>query len=131
MSEGIDSARPAGELLRLDTAVPIGETHALPGPGDQKVMGGAHSFFRSADGQMDVGIWQGSPGMVSISAYPSDELWHIVSGTIIFTGEAGVPQAFGAGDSFVLPKGYSGTAEISGDFRKLYAMSPPLARKPA
>ncbi|MGV7120859.1 cupin domain-containing protein [Sphingopyxis sp. 550A] len=114
------------KLVALDSAVAIDGLHALPGPEGAVVLGGAHSFYRSADGQIDVGVWQGSAGRVSIAAYPSDELWHIVSGHVDFRSETGEAQSFGAGDCFVLPKGYSGTAEFSEDFRKVYAMSPAL-----
>lgn len=114
------------KLVALDPAVAIVGLHPLPGPDGAAVQGGVHSFYRSADGQIDVGVWQGSAGRVSIAAYPSDELWHIVSGHVDFVSEAGEAQSFGAGDCFVLPKGYSGTAEFSDDFRKIYAMSPAL-----
>ena len=124
MTEDSYSAGP--RLTLLDKAVAIGEVHALPGPDGAVVRGGAHSFYRSAGGEIDIGIWQGSPGRVTISAYPSDELWHIVSGTIDFVSETGVRQSFGTGDCFVMPRGYSGTADIAGDFRKVYAMSPAL-----
>ncbi|MBJ7499586.1 MAG: DUF861 domain-containing protein [Sphingopyxis sp.] len=114
------------KLVELDSAVPIDGLHPLPGPEGSVVQGGARSFYRSADGRIDVGVWQGSAGRVTIAAYPSDELWHIVSGKVDFVSKTGEAQSFGVGDCFVLPKGYSGTAEFSDDFRKVYAMSPAL-----
>lgn len=114
------------KLVPLDPAVAIDGLHPLPGPEGAVVQGGARSFYRSADGQIDVGVWQGSAGRVAIAAYPSDELWHIVSGKVDFVSETGEAQSFGVGDCFVLPKGYSGTAEFSDGFRKVYAMFPAL-----
>lgn len=133
MGEGENStqhagiASGAGALVPLDVRIPIAETHPVPGPGSTVVQGGFHSFYRSDDGQFDAGVWQGSPGIVTILNYPSDELWHIVSGAISFISETEARQSFGPGDCFVLPKGYSGIAEISGDFRKVYAMSPAIS----
>jgi uncharacterized cupin superfamily protein len=50
-----------------------------------------------------------------------DEFITVLEGAIIFTPDAtGESQEFGAGDSFVIPKGFTGTGETVGEpFREL------------
>ena len=49
-----------------------------------------------------------------------DEFIHILEGGLILTNEEGVAHEFGPGDSLVIPKGFTGTWENTGDvFREL------------
>jgi uncharacterized cupin superfamily protein len=114
------------DLVPIKSSVAIDDLAALPSAIGEAVHGGAQPFFRSADGQFDAGVWRATPGDVAITSYPSDELWHIISGEVTFVDASQGEQVFKAGDSFIMPKGYSGTAKIRGDFRKMYAMSPSL-----
>ncbi|SEH13882.1 Predicted enzyme of the cupin superfamily [Sphingopyxis sp. YR583] len=112
----------------IDLAAPIACEAKVAGPGEPFVRGGVHSVHTSEDGAMTVGIWQGTPGTVTLTDYPSDELWYILSGTIEFADKGEGALKFSAGESFLLPRGFSGNASISGEFRKLFAMSPALRR---
>ena len=49
-----------------------------------------------------------------------DEFIYILEGGLILTPENGTPHEFGAGDSLVMPKGFTGTWENTGDvYREL------------
>lgn len=49
----------------------------------------------------------------------SDEFVLVLSGKLILTPPGGTPQEFLPGDTLVLPKGYTGTWEMQGDYREL------------
>ncbi len=48
-----------------------------------------------------------------------DEFVTILSGKLILTGPDGVSQEFVAGESLVIPKGFSGTYQMLGNYREL------------
>jgi len=48
-----------------------------------------------------------------------DEFVQILSGKLILTGTDGVAQEFVAGDSLVVPKGFTGTWKMLGNYREL------------
>jgi len=48
-----------------------------------------------------------------------DEFVLILSGKLILTGPDGVSQEYVAGDSLVVPKGFTGTWKMLGDYREL------------
>jgi uncharacterized cupin superfamily protein len=50
---------------------------------------------------------------------PYDEFILILSGKLILTGSDGVSQEFVAGDTLVVPKGYTGTWKMLGNYREL------------
>ena len=48
-----------------------------------------------------------------------DEFVQVLSGKLILTGADGVSQEFIAGDSLVVPKGFTGTWKMLGNYREL------------
>ena len=48
-----------------------------------------------------------------------DEFVQVLSGKLILTGTDGVSQEFVAGDSLVVPKGFTGTWKMLGNYREL------------
>ncbi len=46
----------------------------------------------------------------------------VVSGALILTADGGSPQKFVAGESVLVPKGFTGTWEMQGEFRELVVM---------
>ena len=50
---------------------------------------------------------------------PYDEFVQVLSGKLILTGSDGVAQEFIAGDTLVVPKGFSGTWKMLGNYREL------------
>lgn len=51
--------------------------------------------------------------------FPFDEFVQVLSGKLILTGADGVPQEFVAGDSLVVPMGFTGTWKMLGNYREL------------
>ena len=55
--------------------------------------------------------------------FPFDEFVLILSGKLILIGPDGVSQEFVAGDSLVVPKGFTGTWKMEGNYRELVAIN--------
>ena len=79
----------------------------------------SHRFDNLFTGQMVVSIYEADDGMVKIIDYPFDEFVHVLNGRAILTAEGAEPQTFETGDSFVVPKGFTGTWEMQENFREL------------
>lgn len=92
--------------------------------GDQ--MEAARSFFRSADGTLDIGIWECTPGRFTADRTRSSETCHIISGRAEMRTADGAARMLGPGDLLVLPLGWKGEWRILETTRKLYVIhSPP------
>ena len=76
--------------------------------------------------QFFAGIWEATPGSWRVR-YSEHEFCHLLCGRIILTSDTGERSAFEAGDSFVVPAGFSGTWEVVESCRKLYAIFEPRA----
>jgi uncharacterized protein len=61
--------------------------------------------------QFMVGIWRSEPGRWRIH-YTEEEFCMMMEGISIVTDAAGQPTTLKAGDSFVVPRGFSGTWEV-------------------
>ena len=57
--------------------------------------------------------------VLRIDNYDIDEFVLVVSGALILTADGGAPQKFEAGESVLVPKGFTGTWEMQGEFREL------------
>lgn len=68
-----------------------------------------YRHFTSISGPATVGYWTGEPGSVSFVAWPYTEVCSILSGRVGVEDTSGRRVEFGAGDVFMVPKGWSGT----------------------
>ena len=55
--------------------------------------------------------------------FPYDEYVLVLSGKLILTDANGQVQEFAAGDSLVVPKGFTGTWKMLGNFREFIAVA--------
>lgn len=81
------------------------------------------SDWRAASGQnagYAVGLWQGMPGEVDFPAMPYDEACWITAGRIALVDEQGGRREFGAGQGYLLPKGFAGRWITLEDAQKFY-----------
>lgn len=79
------------------------------------------TFFVSSDGKFVSGIWKSTPGRWR--ALPGkDEFCYIVEGHLRLIADSGEIAEFRAGDSFVVPDGFSGFWEIIEETVKHYAI---------
>ena len=76
-------------------------------------------FFE--EGNLISGTWECEPGKLELSLDVT-EFCHILEGHWVLTSESGQVTEVRAGDSFVFPKGWKGTAEVKETIRKVYMM---------
>ena len=113
-----------GAPVRIDPAVLAGEgLEALP-PRDPAMTvserDGRSSFKSVFEGDIVSGVFESGPAVLKVEELGYDEFIYILEGGLVLTGADGVPHTFTAGDHLVLPKGWSGTWEMTGDtFREL------------
>jgi len=70
--------------------------------------------------QLVTEIYEDDPATFNMSEpFHFDEFVLILSGKLILTGPDGVSQEFVAGDSLVVPKGFTGTWKMLGNYREL------------
>ena len=63
-----------------------------------------------------------------VKSYPYDQFVLVLNGKSILTDEAGNAQTFVAGDTFVMPRGFSGTWEEFGVYRELIVVEEEAMR---
>jgi uncharacterized cupin superfamily protein len=76
-------------------------------------------FFE--DGNMFAGTWECGPGKMQLDLDVT-EFCHLLKGHWILTSESGQVTEIKAGDSWVFPKGWKGTAEVVKTVRKVYLL---------
>ena len=83
-------------------------------------------FFEGelAKGKLYTGTWECEPGTLELDLELT-EFCYLLEGHWRFTSESGVVSEVRAGDSWVFPKGWKGTAEVFEKVRKVYAMMVP------
>ena len=74
-------------------------------------------FFEQEN--MFAGTWECEPGTLEIDL-DLMEFCHLLKGHWILTSESGQVTEVKAGDSWVFPKGWKGTAEVIETVRKVY-----------
>jgi uncharacterized protein len=72
-----------------------------------------------ADG-ITLGTWACNAGSVDIQGHPVDEACFVTRGSVTLTDGSGRSETFGAGEGFLLPRGFRGTWSQSDDFAKLF-----------
>ncbi len=118
------SAWADGAPVRIDPAVLAGEgLEALP-PRDPAITISQRddkSSFKSVfEGDIVSGVFESGPAVLKVEGLAFDEFIYVLEGGLVLTGADGVAHTFGPGDYLVLPKGWSGTWEMTGDtYREL------------
>lgn len=71
--------------------------------------------------ELRVSIFESTPATTNHRTRPTDidEFVYVLSGKLILTEPGGTAHEFVPGDSLVLPKGYTGTWEMQGNYREL------------
>ncbi len=70
-------------------------------------------------GKIMVGVYEAAPGKVHIESARFDEFVHILEGRLILTPDQGGRYEFEAGDSLIVPQGYTGHWEMPEKYREL------------
>ncbi len=96
------------------------DTDMPPWP-EEDILSGVseHRYKYLYSGDIDVAIYEAKPMILKITDYDIDGFVTVISGTLILTAEGGSPQKFDAGESVLVPKGFTGTWEMQGNFREM------------
>ena len=82
------------------------------------------NHYTGEDGRLVCGIWECTPGKVSME-YSEWEFCHFIEGVAILTNDAGQSWTLRAGDGFIIPPGFKGTWETVEKVRKHYVILNP------
>lgn len=80
--------------------------------------------YSTPDDRFHCGVWEGGVGAWRVH-YTEHEFCHLLSGRVRLRGDDGGETVLEAGQSFVVPAGFSGTWEVLETARKLYAIHEP------
>lgn len=70
--------------------------------------------------ELKTGVWVGQPGAINVPAYPSDEVFTVISGAIELAPANGPALRIGAGESCLIRRGWSGVWRTLEPTRKCY-----------
>jgi uncharacterized cupin superfamily protein len=122
-SMGGDNVTSTASPLRLEPEkVPYSEMNTdMPPWPDEDILSGVseHRYKTLYSGDINVAIYEAKPMTLRIKDYSIDEFVTVVSGVLILTAEGGSPQRFEVGESVLVPKGFTGTWEMQGNFREM------------
>ena len=107
--------------LEPDVSVP-GADRLLAGAPEHRVW----NYFTDSTQTFFAGRWSGTRGKWRVR-YTENELCVMTAGRVVITSDIGESSAFGPGDAFVVPAGFSGTWEVLEDCSKVYAIFEPRA----
>jgi hypothetical protein len=74
-------------------------------------------------GQVEIGIWECTPGRFTADRTRSAEFCHFISGRVEMTHADGRKQVLGPGDALDLPLGWTGEWRVIETVRKLYVIT--------
>jgi uncharacterized protein len=77
--------------------------------------------YSSDDQAFHCGVWEGDVGAWRVH-YTEHEFCHMLAGQVRIAGDDGSERIVAAGESFVIPAGFSGVWEVLAPARKLYAV---------
>ena len=115
-SSSIVLAADAPPIELVDSATPTDEIPAKPGVYvGQKI---TFDDMHSGDVIVRVGVWEAGVSKTYLEDYPFTEYVLMISGHLVLTNEDGTSNEFKAGDTFVMPKGWSGTWDVQEHTKK-------------
>lgn len=100
----------------IDSATPTEPLLAKPGT----YLGEKFTFEQSHDSDVlvRVGVWEAGMGKSVIEDFPFTEYVLMISGSVIVTDKKGESRRFSSGDTFVIPKGWSGVWDVQERMKK-------------
>ncbi|WP_276121792.1 cupin domain-containing protein [Pararhizobium qamdonense] len=107
-----------GDLLTLDLGAFASKQTSLEGNQEEAAV----ALWTSADGKMETGVWECTPGRFTADRSQNAEICHILAGRVTLHNTDGTAKEIGAGEMFVLPLGWRGEWTIHEQTRKIYTM---------
>lgn len=103
--------------------IPLGGFEAKPTSFEGDQQEASVALFTSADGKVEIGVWECTPGRFTADRSASSEFCHFISGQIEMTHADGSKVHLGAGDAIALPLGWKGEWRVIEQVRKLYVIT--------
>ena len=119
-------AAPIPVRMNPDKLAGVGLSVEAPFIPPEAVLEGSHRprgdiLYRGEELVME--IYEDDPATFAIAdPFPFDEYVLVLSGKLILTDAGGQVHEFVAGDSLVIPKGFTGTWKMLGNYRELVAI---------
>ncbi len=111
----IDREKLAG--LDLEEYPPMAAEEVVDGGSGQR---GAVFFLGE---ELAIGVWAPDASILAITEpLGYDEFLTVLSGKLILTDEQGTAEEYLPGDSVVVPKGFTGTWQMLGNYRDMYVI---------
>jgi uncharacterized cupin superfamily protein len=102
-------------VTRLDAGIALSAWQAMPLVGEAESPDQPMERFRrvlqssiSGGCELRAGVWEARAYSERLRDYPYDEIVFVVAGSVIIADETGREERFGAGDCFVLQRGFNG-----------------------
>jgi uncharacterized cupin superfamily protein len=115
-------------VQKFDSSSVVPEEYFLPSEklldGNPKQMVWEH--YTDATGKFFAGVWQSEIGKWKI-AYTEEEYCQLLEGISIITDITGNSVTVSAGESFVIPRGFTGTWEVVEQTKKIYVIYEAVA----
>ena len=92
-----------------------------PFPEDELLSGEQENWTKVIyQGEVVVALYESTPARIAVNKpFPYDEFVYVLEGELILTHIDGKKQTFKAGDSFLVPKGFLGTWDMTKHFREM------------
>ncbi|MBB5042395.1 cupin domain-containing protein [Shinella fusca] len=78
--------------------------------------------YEAGKGKFLVGTWECTPYAETLAYPESSEFCVVISGRVALTNPNGSIEEFGAGDCYIVPKGFEGRFEVLETLRKIYVL---------
>ena len=97
------------------------ELESIPPWPDELVLSGTNKHWQKIlhQGEFVVVLYESEAAVIDVSyPFPYDEYVLVLEGEVILTSTSGDSQRYGVGESFVVPKGWTGTWDMPVKYRE-------------
>jgi len=116
------SAKAEISVLGLDAdQLRVMELESIPPWPDELVLSGTNKHWQKIlhQGEFVVVLYESEAAVIDVSyPFPYDEYVLVLEGEVILTSTSGERQRYGVGESFVVPKGWTGTWDMPVKYRE-------------
>ena len=116
------SAKAEVSVLGLDAdQLRVMELESIPPWPDELVLSGTNKHWQKILhlGEFAVVLYESEAAVIDVSdPFPYDEYVLVIEGEVILTSTSGDRQRYGVGESFVVPKGWTGTWDMPVKYRE-------------
>lgn len=91
-----------------------------PAPRERNAM-----LYQSAEGDpriVKIGVWECEAYAEQMTNYPYDEYMRVIEGSVTITAIGGEAKTYTVGDSFFMPKGFTGIWQQTETMKKYFAI---------